>query len=510
MTRMSKAIYIKIIITFAIIVLCAFLSCASTPIAMVQNEEASKGEKVLTTSKTPKTEKPLPPQVLFAQKLRALLDEGDIEGAIALFDTMDESLQSDVDLLSLKVSLLISAKRSTQALALVKRLQAEHPANTQVTELALMVALSMGDKSTKTALTEKLLKANPNNPSANITQARDHISNKKYKLAKKSFQKALQGEPGNSEALLGYAQMCYYTNDMAQSKKALNSLIKLDPANAQAYQYMGKLYAEGENYKEATDCVQKAIALDDTSYEFFLDLGQYLRYQGKYKDAEVAWTRAIELNPDYFLGYAYRAGLRDEQEHFQEALQDYKRVIETNPKYYFAYEEIGILEYHEKNYELARECFLKADSVKSTDAYKLMTFLCYFNEGKKQEAKLYSEKAMKTMERTSLSYKMMRLFHDLGPRNAENALISEIEKETNRTDKGRFMFYLASYFEMQGVTAAAEDYYQKIVTMQAPLFFEYRFAQWAVKAAGGSLTPKPVKTTSTKSAPTKAASSKTK
>lgn len=440
---------------------------------------AVNGEPIIVEVEN--TNQNIAPNVAFAQDLRQKLSTGDIAAALEAFDTMDDSLKNDVDLLILKASLLISAGKLSDADTLVKSLQAKYPTNKEITELAIMCASARGDTRTQNALVTQILKADPTNPTANIVQGNQYIMGKKYKLARRNFQAALKGEPDNKEALFGLAQMCYYTNDLKNSQKVLARLAKVDPQNPLAYQYMGKLAAETENYKKAAELVKQSIALDDKSYECYIDLGQYERLSGKYKEAEDAWSKAISLNPNYFLGYAYRAGLRDEQGRLQDALSDYNKVIETNPKYYFAYEEIGILEFHEKNYERARQYFQKANSVRATAPYQLMSVVCLLKEGKALEAKAYSEKAMKPMDRASLEYKMMRLFHDMGPENAENAFIREVEKEQNRTNKGRFMYYLGIYHEIKGMRAVTEEYYTKILAMQAPLFFEWRFAEWEMK-----------------------------
>lgn len=514
MTRKSYGLKKPFVATI-IMLMCAFFSCATTMSvgaakAIKDNQtkerkltnsegdrihkkkdkkDDKKENEVAMASNSPENPLPdvaspnVPPNIAFAQKLRALLNDGDINGAIALFDTADPTLLEDADLLILKASLLISAQRFPEASALVKDLLAKYPKNPDVLDIAMTLYTASGDTKNRNTLVTQVLKADPNNPTANIIQANGNILAKKWKLAKRNFQNALRGDGKNTQALFGLAQMCYYTDDLKMSRKVLDKLVSIDPENATAYQYIGKLYAEDENYKCATESVQKAISIDNSVYEYYLDLGQYLRSQGKYSDAEAAWTKAIELSPNYFLPYAYRAGLYDEQNKFKEALKDYNKVIETNPKYYFAYEEIGILEFHMGNYPQARACFMKADSIRSTSAYQLMATVCYLLEKDMANAKAYSEKSMKGMDRASLDYKMMRLFHDLGPGNAENALINDIDKEQNRTDRGRFMFYMGMYYKIKGIPQITEEYFGKIIAMQAPLFFEYRFAEWELNAA---------------------------
>lgn len=444
------------------VVFFVFASCATT-----QNVK-SNGEKNVD----------LPPNVIFAQKLQSLLNNGDINGAILLFGTLTPPLSDDVDLKILKASLLLSANRLDEASDIASALLKQFPKNQDVLELNAEIALASGDKNAKNNIVNELLKADPNNPTANVIQGNQQALNKKYKLAKNNYQKALIREPNNHDALFGYAQMCYYTDDLKTSKETFEKLIRNEPNNAIAYQYLGKLYAEDENYKPAIENIQKAISLDANQYDFYIDLGNYMRNTGKYKDAEIAWSKAISIDPTYFLGYTYRAGLFDEQNMIKEALSDYHKVVETNPKYYFAFEEIGILEFHEKNWSSAREYFLKADAIKSSAAYQMMVILTYLQERKTLDAKNYAQKCMKTMNRETLEYKIMRLLHDQGPVNAETALANDLNKEQDKNKRGKIMFYFGMYYKLKGMQKVANEYFSKITEMQTPLFFEYRLAEW--------------------------------
>ena len=273
--------------------------------------------------------------------------------------------------------------------------------------------------------------------------------------------------------------MLYFQGKISESKNSFEKLLSVNPDNGDALAYMGKLYAEDEKYLSASNYIKKAITADDSKYEFYIDLGQYERYQGHFKEAEAAWTKAISLEPDYFLAYTYRAGLYDEQDKFKEALEDYRKVVQTNPKYYFAYEEIGILEFHFENWAGARAAFTKANAISDSIAYKLMIIITYLRENNLLEAKKYAQSAMKTLNRESLEYKIVRLYHDQGGVNAENNFARDLDKETNKTKRGKLLFYFAQYYELKNFPQIANEYYSKILKMNAPLFFEYRLAEWS-------------------------------
>lgn len=415
----------------------------------------------------------------FAEELQKRLVQGDINGAIALYENIPANLQNDFDLKILHASLLLSVNKLDEANAITKELKASGNNSIEVLEVDAEIANASGKSADIQAATDALLKADPTNVTANLILGNRWALKKKYKLAANYYKKVILKEKDNEDGLFGYGQMTYYLGDLKESENAFNSLISYNPNSDIAFQYLGKLSAEDENYRKAIENIQKAIKINPDNSDYYIDLGNYLRNLGRYDEAENAWTKAISLEPEYFLGYAYRAGLYDEQNKIEEALSDYKMVIKTNPKYYFAYEEIGILEFHLKNWEEARKYFTKANEISDSFAYKLMILATYIKQNKTFEMKQLAQKFMKPLDRNSLEYKMIRLYHDQGPMNAENAIIKDVDKETDKNKKGKMKYYLGLYYEMKGSNAVAAEFYNQIMKMQTPMFFEYRLAEWA-------------------------------
>lgn len=418
----------------------------------------------------------------FAEELQKHLMAGDINGAISLYKDIPENLKDDVDLKILESSLLLSVGRLEEAKTIVNELKNSGNNTIEVMEVNAEIANASGKLADIQKATDELLKADPANVTANLILGNRWALKKKYKLACDYYRKVILKESTNEDGLFGYGQMSYYLGNLKESEKAFKKLAEVNPESDIAYQYLGKLAAEEENYKLSIENIQKAIALNPQNSDYYIDLGNYSRNLGRYDDAEKAWTKSIELAPDYFLGYTYRAGLYDEQNRTDEALADYKMVVKTNPKYYFAFEEIGILEFHKENWEEARKYFSKANEISESYAYKLMILATYIKQGKTFEMKQLSEKYMKPLDRNSLEYKMIRLYHDQGPVNAENAVAKDIEKETSKNKKGKMKYYLALYYDMKGSKSVAAEYYNQITKMQTPMFFEYRLAEWALPA----------------------------
>ena len=260
---------------------------------------------------------------------------------------------------------------------------------------------------------------------------------------------------------------------MASTTKIMTTLLCLES---------GDLYDEFVVDSDAIHVEGSSMGLveGDTVTKYALCVGMLLPSGN---DAANAWKKAAQLDPTYFLAYAYLAGIYDEQEKFDLALYNYRKVIETNPDYYYAYESTAILEYHFGNYDNARSLFDKAYSYAPNNySYKLMNIAMYLKEGNRVTAKKVGEALMKTLERDSLEYSMTRLFIDNYSKNAETTLVNKInkERENDRNKYGKMLFYMGLFNEVNGSLDMAREYYAKVTGMQAPMFFEYRIAEWGL------------------------------
>jgi tetratricopeptide (TPR) repeat protein len=489
--------------TIVLILTAVLSSCGSTPQQEKQSvqqektaepgknetETAASGNAVVKQQPEPaKTiEKPAemqpqdPPDVMFAKKIQDYLNKNDMAGALSAFDTMPDSLKDDTEIQILHASLLVSAGRGKEAAEIGDALQAKNSQNTDILGLNAQIAAANGDKKRSNGIVNQILAIDPYNASANIQLAQQQVLNHKYKLAYNSYKKALINDPDNADALFGCGQTAYYLDNTDEAKATFQKILDKDSTNAGALAYMGKLAAEREKYLQATKYIEDAIKYDPDNYNYYLDLGTYQSNQEKYDDAEKAWTKAIELDPDYFLAYTYRAGLYNELKRYPDSLADYYDVVRTNPRYFYAYEEIGILEWHEKNWTKSRAGFMKAlEFSKDNYYYKLMIAATYLKEKNSAECKNFLKTAMRNMDTTSVEYGMLRLYYDQGSINAENALLPKIDKIEKTTLRGKMWYYMGLYYELQGSQQLAEEFYTKIMNMQTPMFFEYELAEWGL------------------------------
>lgn len=479
------------VLAVAITAALLFSGCGSSP----ENEEKKVEEPVITTETEetikediqepeilPEPEPEDPPEVAFAKRLREKLENNDIKGALALFDEIPEDISEDKDMIFLHASLLLSSGDLEAAGALGKQLEEEYPDDLEVLEMNALIAKSAGDKNTYKSYSGKILSLDPNNPTMNIQIGQEYALNKKWKNARNSYRKALVSEPENTDALFGAGLMSFYMMEDSTAKESFEKVLEIDPDNAMALAYMGKLAGENENFSTAIKYVEQAIEKDPENYDFRMDYGSYLHQMNRNREAIEQWEKARDLDPDYFLAYAYLAGINDENNNLDAALENYRKVIEKNPDYYYAYESAGVLEWHAQNWEAARYDFHKAYLAGGNNnwCYALMVAATYLKEGNSFKAKEYLAPVMKKMNRDSIEYQMVKFYYDNYSRNAANNLILKMPKVESTTKRGKLYFYFGLYNELFEATPVAVDYYGKVASMQAPMFFEYRIAEWGL------------------------------
>ncbi len=427
-----------------------------------------------------KNEKNKPENIVFAEKLQEKLINDDVDGAILLFNSIPAPLKDDPDFKLILASLYMSKGQYATAEKIANEVLAVYPDSTDAIEILSYIAKAKGDTKKVAQMNKKLLDKDPNNPAANIIQAEDYLVKKKFKLAKDCYTKALKGEPGNKDALYGFALCSYYLNDTKTAKTVVEELLEDDPQNPAANALRGKLYAENNEYKKATEMLENALSYGGPNYDYYLELGMYYKRRNLTTKALEQWNNAVSLDKSYFLGYAYLAGLYDELNEYDKALQNYYMVIRTNPDYYFAYEEIALLEYHKNNFQGAIEYFEKAYAYSKNYSYKLMVAACYYRLKNPVNAKKVLQQVMKGLDRDSIEYHVVRFYHDSYSKNAEVQITQKLNKIDNSTNRGKMLFYMGQYYEINGFDEMAKEYYAKVTAMQAPMFFEYRLAEWAL------------------------------
>ena len=149
------------------------------------------------------------------------------------------------------------------------------------------------------------------------------------------------------------------------------------------------------------------------------------------------------------------------------------------PDYYYAYEAMGVLAFGEKDWDNVRLGFYNAYQQKPTNAsYALMVAVSYLKQGKTAESKEFLGKVLKNLDSSSVEYWVVRMYwENLGDESVQLKL-SKLESVTKR---GKYYYYLGLWYELQGHEVLAKKFYIQVTEMEAPMFYEYRLAEWAIE-----------------------------
>lgn len=427
----------------------------------------------------------------FFTMLLDTLQTGTVEDAIKLYENVPEEYSDNFNLQYVKASLYVSASDFENAKIIANQLKEADPSNSEVLMLLATIAKATGSKSEKTALLKEILAQDPKHSGANTELGHEQMLKTNYELANRYYLTALAGDSTNLDALAGYGQSSYYTDELEEAKITFLKMLEIDSTNAFAWAYLGKLEAEVPNYRKALEYVEKAIEYEPEYYDYWLDYGTYLHNCNESEKALEAWTKAIEMRPDYFLGYVYRGGLYDELNMIEEAFADYRTVNQLYPEYYFAYESLGVLAWGVGDYATCREAFAKAYEIyPASTSYPMIIAASYYKEAyekkgtpeettlKKAGKDYLSKVVLKKLDRNSTEYAIARLFYD---NVAPGTVAQKVENETNVNNRGKYLFYLALYYQCRGNDNIAQKYYITVQEMQTPMFFEYRLNDWAIE-----------------------------
>ncbi|WP_024467410.1 tetratricopeptide repeat protein [Treponema pedis] len=445
-----------------------FVSCVTTNKAVNSEQVKAKPQK-----ESPRAE--------FAGKLNENLKKGDYEAALVLFDNLKEPLASDSKIKILKLSVLISANKIKEASTYASALEAEYPENTDILYAQAMLAQAENNAAKKNTYLDKILAKNPKDTHALTEKGSDLYGKKQYNEARKRFLEAYKADKTNIEALIGLARINYMQNKLEQAELNLNEVLKQQPDNSIALAELARIKSETDRMYEALKDINKAASIDPKIPGHWMDLGAYNMQIGRKKEALAAYNNAINLDPDSYLAYIYRAGLNDELGNKEEALKDYVKVCNLYPAYYFALEGAGILFWEKSDWLNARTAFVKAlAKAPASYQYAILAVICSYKMNKKQEAKTFMQNYLKTIDRSKneTEYFICRLFADFA---GDSELINRAYNEKDMVKKGRLFFYIAEFYNLTKKDNLAQKFYNEVLSIENPGFFEYRLAKAGIK-----------------------------
>jgi tetratricopeptide (TPR) repeat protein len=304
------------------------------------------------------------------------------------------------------------------------------------------------------------------------------LSKRAFKEAAAYYDRALAAAPENGSALIGRALVYRYNHDADNAETLLTRAVELYPNWASAYGERARLYRDAKRPSLALADLNIAKELAPMDYWIATDRGSVLIDLRQKRAALEEYQRAIGLEPENFLAYVYSAGLKDEFGDYDGAEHDYAELARLKPDYYFAFEGLGIHKMRKGDFVAARNAFLTAYSYSPEGTYALLAAVNWMRAGNSTEAKAFMEQALRKIQRDSTEWAMLKLFHD---QSGDVLVAQRLDRERDEDTKAKMLFYLASYYDINGKPAVADIYFQKVRELNRPYMLEWRLNEWALE-----------------------------
>jgi tetratricopeptide (TPR) repeat protein len=412
-------------------------------------------------------------------RVAARLEQNDYDGALALFDEIEETERESSGIQLLKASVLLSAERTREGRAVVQAVLSRDAENTDALFVLSTIESAEGKAREQRQLLEQIVKIQPDHAEALTALGMIFLQSRSFRNAASYFDRALEADPKNGEALIGRAGIYRYQREPQKAEALLNKAVSLYPRWVTPRSDRARLYREAGALPHALADLDIARTLAPGDYWVSYDRGNVLLDLGRKPEALEEFQRAIGLGPDNFLAYVYSAGIRDDLGDYAGAEQDYLAVARLKPAYYFAFEGLGMLRMRRGAWGGARDAFLEAyKAAPQETGYALLAAANWMRAGTPQDPKQFLQTALRRVQRETLEWYVMRLYHDL---SGDNDVAIRIDREKNLDTKQKMLFYLALYYDARNNRSLADRYYLQVKEMGRPGTLEWRINEWTLQ-----------------------------
>ena len=339
-------------------------------------------------------------------------DNGDIESATFLLNSLLEQYPGDQFLYLTQAKLMAQASRYKEAESAYAKLLKLNPNNLQARiELALVYQKQSKNKEAEKQLYE-VVKRDPKGKAGkqaalSIAIQRNNalVAEGRLQDAIANYQEMLRFDPDNSVALVNVAELAFRLNQLDLSRQAYERVAKINPNDASVHFRLGRIYYQIKQFDRAIAELQTVVRLSGDS-----DLGaqaqanlekmqqqrsQAVARQGGLEQQLKSVGEVIKSNPGDIQARMKKAALHIRGNELEQARRELEQVTNLDPDNLLAllqlgqvYENIGLtaeadiayakVASKDKQGDVGRKAALR---VISLGAKRLL------NEGKQEEAK---------------------------------------------------------------------------------------------------------------------------
>jgi tetratricopeptide (TPR) repeat protein len=144
---------------------------------------------------------------------------------------------------------------------------------------------------------------------------------------------SLSDKVSEGEKLLILQLQAGVNGDQKKQEEYLIKLIETYPNDVRAYNQIGTFYYGLQNYQRAVDHLKKSVEIDSTYSPTYNMLGYSYRNLGNYENAEVSFKKYIEFIPDDPNPYDSYAELLMKSGKYEESIKQYQKALSVDSNF---------------------------------------------------------------------------------------------------------------------------------------------------------------------------------
>lgn len=196
-----------------------------------------------------------------------------------------------------------------------------------------------------------------------LKRAQNAVLSRDFVLASRLFKTILKEEPNNIDVLSQLGSTYVRSGDDEKALEVYKRIVQIDNTNFNALNNLGGIYRRLQQYEDSIMVLERALATGANPNEIYYNMGHTYKLMGNYDDAADCFVTVIEENPNDVLAYNHLGSIQAARGEHAKALQTYNRALQVDKNH-------PILHYN--------------------------SALSYLSLGKKEEAKLSFENALRT------------------------------------------------------------------------------------------------------------------
>jgi tetratricopeptide (TPR) repeat protein len=236
-----------------------------------------------------------------------------------------------------------------KAIAEFESLASSKPKDTIVRSHLVEILLDLNRTDDAEKLNGDILKSNPGDALALLSEGRLFVLAGKYQEATVSLQKAIKSDPNSAAGYywLGVAQRALGLLDSAKS--SFVRAVQLRPQMAEASVALTALDVKSGDYNEAQRQADQALAMNPNLTQSYVAGAQVALAKGESGQAEALVAEALKRNPVSLSAWSMQIKLDINQGRAQDAAQRLSQLVQQNPRNAGLHFLLGVIYYNLKD-----------------------------------------------------------------------------------------------------------------------------------------------------------------